>query len=159
MVGSLASMFFTLVHGDQLDATPRPARPLRVLVVDDESPVRQFVHRVMSQIGCEVTVAGDGDEAIAVDPDTIDVLVTDVMMPHMNGVELARRLRARHPDLPVLYLTGFSDRLFDERIVLWEREAFLEKPCSIAELTEAVSLLVSGHVIGPEGAAEEPRVG
>jgi two-component system cell cycle sensor histidine kinase/response regulator CckA len=72
--------------------------------------------------------------------------VTDVMMPKMTGDELARRLRQNQPGLKVLYLTGFSDRLFKEKVTLWQDEAFLDKPCSVKGLLEAVSLLVSGHV-------------
>jgi two-component system, cell cycle sensor histidine kinase and response regulator CckA len=124
------------------------ARPLRVLVVDDEEAIRAFVTRVLEQAGCTVVTAADGVQALATASTAkdIDLLLTDLMMPNMNGDELARRLRASEPDLPVLYLTGFSDRLFAERMTLWENEAFLEKPCSIQALTEAVSLLTSGHI-------------
>ena len=84
----------------------------------------------------------------------LDVLLTDVMMPQMTGDELARRLRLKEPDLKILYLTGFSDRLFKEKVMLWENEAFLEKPCTLKSLKEAVSLLLSGHVDrAPGGAA------
>ena len=88
----------------------------------------------------------------------LDILVTDVMMPQMTGDELARRLRLKEPDLKILYLTGFSDRLFKDKVTLWEDEAFLDKPCSVKSLKEAVSLLISGHVdrepggTGTEGA-------
>jgi two-component system, cell cycle sensor histidine kinase and response regulator CckA len=74
------------------------------------------------------------------------VLVTDLMMPGMSGDELARRLRQREPRLKVLYLTGFSDHLFKEKSTLWADEAFLEKPCSVNGLLEAVSLLLSGRL-------------
>jgi CheY-like chemotaxis protein len=74
------------------------------------------------------------------------VLVTYVMMPNMLGDDLARRLRQNEPDLKVLYLTGYSDRLFKEKVTLWEAEAFLDKPCSVAGLRQAVSLLLYGHV-------------
>ena len=52
-------------------------------------------------------------------------------MPQMTGDELARRLRQDEPALKVLYLTGYSDQLFKEKITLWQDEAFLEKPCTI----------------------------
>ena len=125
-----------------------PKEPARVLVVDDEEPVRRFVERVLHDAGYETAVAGDGSEAIQVAAkfSGIDVLVTDVMMPNMLGDELARRLRQNEPDLKVLYLTGYSDRLFKEKVTLWEAEAFLDKPCSVAGLRQAVSLLLYGHV-------------
>jgi two-component system cell cycle sensor histidine kinase/response regulator CckA len=118
---------------------------LRVLVADDDESIRNFVSRVLRQAGCSTTIASDGIGAIrAGSGESFDLLVTDLMMPHMNGDELARRLRACDPDLRVLYLTGYSDRLFAERLQLWEHEAFLEKPCTVNGLLEAVSL-VSGR--------------
>jgi DNA-binding response OmpR family regulator len=128
----------------------RPApSPLRALVVDDEEAPRGFVTRVLQEAGFNVTACADARQALetAGACDTFDVLVTDLMMPDMHGDELARRLRAYAPDLSVLYLTGFSDQLFAERITLWEREAFLDKPCSMRAVLEAVSLLTRGHIV------------
>lgn len=125
-----------------------PPRPLRVLIVDDEEPVRKFVERVLREAGYETRVAADGPEALeaAKSGEAIDILVTDLMMPQMNGDELVRRLRLDEPALKVLYLTGFSDRLFKEKSTLWQDEAFLEKPCSVKGLLQAVSLLYSGKI-------------
>jgi two-component system cell cycle sensor histidine kinase/response regulator CckA len=124
------------------------ARPLSVLVVDDEEPIRQFVDRVMRDAGYETAQAPNGAEALEVASKlpVLDMLITDVMMPQMLGDELARRLRQRQPDLKVLYLTGFSDRLFKEKATLWEDEAYLDKPCSVKGLLEAVSLLMFGQL-------------
>ena len=125
-----------------------PSRTLRVLVVDDEEPVRKFVERVLREAGYETRVAADGPEALEVAKSgpAVDILVTDLMMPQMNGDELVRRLRLEEPALKVLYLTGFSDRLFKEKSTLWQDEAFLEKPCSVKGLLQAVSLLYSGKL-------------
>jgi two-component system, cell cycle sensor histidine kinase and response regulator CckA len=125
-----------------------PSRTLRVLVVDDEEPVRKFVERVLREAGYETRVAADGPEALEVAKSgpAVDILVTDLMMPQMNGDELVRRLRQEEPALKVLYLTGFSDRLFKEKSTLWQDEAFLEKPCSVKGLLQAVSLLYSGKL-------------
>jgi len=124
-----------------------PPRPLSVLVVDDEEPVRKFVERVMREAGYETATASDGPEAldVAAKLETFDILVTDVMMPQMTGDELARRIRQSTPGIKVLYLTGFSDRLFKEKVTLWADEAFLDKPCSVKGLLEAVSLLLFGR--------------
>jgi CheY-like chemotaxis protein len=79
-----------------------------------------------------------------------DIPVTDMMMPRMTGDELARRLRQTgQRGLKVLYLTGFSDRLFKEKVTLWEGEAFLDKPCGVQGLLEAVSLLLVGRLEVP----------
>jgi CheY-like chemotaxis protein len=127
--------------------TARPSRPLSVLVVDDEELVRKFVERVLREAGYQTATASDGLEAIEVAAklESFDILVTDVMMPQMTGDELARRVRISTPGVKVLYLTGFSDHLFNEKVTLWADEAFLEKPCSVTGLLQAVSLLLLGR--------------
>ncbi|MCC7417910.1 MAG: response regulator [Acidobacteria bacterium] len=132
----------------RLAAARPPAAPLSVLVVDDEDAIRELIDRVLRDAGYRTATAGSGHEALQVAArlGAFDALVTDLMMPEMNGRELAERLRRDQPDLKVLYLTGYADNLFSERSVLWTDEAFLEKPCSLKGLRQAVSLLVSGHV-------------
>ena len=125
----------------------QPAKPLLVLVVDDEQAVRDFVDRVLREAGYRTMVAASGPEAIELaSKEPIDLLLTDVNMPQMTGDELARRLRHDEPSLKVLYLTGFSDQLFNEKTTLWQDEAYLEKPCTIEGLLQAVALLTVGHV-------------
>ncbi len=125
-----------------------PKRPLQVLVVDDEEPVRKFVDRVLRDAGYQTATACDGPDAlqVAAKLGAVDLLVTDVMMPQMSGDELARRLRQSEPSIKVLYLTGYSDKLFKEKVTLWEEEAFLDKPCSVKGLQQAVSLLTFGKL-------------
>jgi two-component system cell cycle sensor histidine kinase/response regulator CckA len=121
--------------------------PARVLVVDDEESIRTYVDRVLSKAGYRTTLATGGPDAIGVAAaDRFDLLLTDVMMPDMTGAELARRLRQINPLLKVLYLTGYTDQLFTEKVTLWEDEAFLEKPCSPEALLQAVSLAVTGRI-------------
>jgi two-component system cell cycle sensor histidine kinase/response regulator CckA len=126
--------------------------PKNVLVVDDEEPVRRFVGRVLRDAGYKVSLACDGPDAIrvAAEEGPFEILVTDLMMPEMTGDELGRRLRANEPRLKVLYLTGFSDRLFKEKAMLWQDEAYLDKPCSVKGLQQAVSLLVFGRFDVPQ---------
>ena len=76
--------------------------------------------------------------------EAFDVVVTDLMMPGLSGDELARRLRQDEPKLKVLDPTGHSDRLFMEKATLWQDESFLEKPCTVKGLKEAVALLFFG---------------
>jgi two-component system, cell cycle sensor histidine kinase and response regulator CckA len=123
-------------------------RPIaRVLIVDDEEPIRGLVERVLSRAGYETAVAADGVEAlrIAEEKGPFDLLLADVVMPGMQGDELGRRLRASDPELKILYLTGYTDQLFTDRTLLWENEAFLEKPITVTGLLEAVSLTLFGH--------------
>ena len=125
--------------------------PVGVFVVDDEASILRYADRVLRQAGYEPLLASSGADAIrqASTMTRLDLLVTDLMMPDMKGDELTRRLRQSDPDVKVLYLTGFSDRLFEEKPILWQSEAFLAKPYSAKALEEAVSLLLHGHIGGP----------
>jgi two-component system cell cycle sensor histidine kinase/response regulator CckA len=118
----------------------------RILVVDDEESIRTFADAALRAAGFETMLAVSGADALARAEHLgdFDLLLTDMRMPGMDGCELARRLRQSRPDLPVLYLTGFSDALFDEKATLWENEAFLEKPTSVKGLIESVSMLLAG---------------
>ena len=119
-----------------------------VLVVDDEAPIREMARRILEKVGYRVTEAANGWDAIAlIDAhEPIDLLMADLDMPELGGEEMARQIRARRPDLKVLYVTAHVDRLFEERPLLWEGEAFLDKPFTAAGLLEAVSLILHGTI-------------
>lgn len=125
--------------------SPPNASPT-ILVVDDEQPVRILARRVLESAGYTITDVGSGHEAIALleQGTPLDLLMADLDMPELGGDEMARRIRAKRPDLKVLYVTGHIDRLMDERPLLWDGEAFLEKPFSAAGLLEAVSIILYG---------------
>jgi len=144
VLGSIKTLASKLVK------SPEPQGP--VLVVDDEEAVLRFVDRVLRDAGYKTAVANNGPEAIEVARKVgpLGALVTDVMMPGMTGDELARMLRQTEPTLKVLYLTGYSDRLFKEKTMLWADEAFLDKPCTVKGLREAVSLLITGKFEAPQ---------
>ena len=129
-----------------------PQRSLHLLIVDDEEPVRRFVDRVLLGVGYTTTTASGGADAlrVAATLGALDVLVTDLMMPEMAGDELARQLRQRHPLLKVLYLRGFNDHLFEKKPTLWADEAFVDKPCSVTGLIQAVSLLWSERIFADQ---------
>jgi two-component system, cell cycle sensor histidine kinase and response regulator CckA len=121
-----------------------------ILVVDDQFVVRNFVSRVLRQAGYHTETASDGGVAIKVAEtfQPLQLLLTDLKMPGMHGTELARAMRARDPGLKVLYLTGHADAAFKEALTLRTGEAFLEKPCTVTGLLEAVSFLLFGHPHG-----------
>jgi two-component system cell cycle sensor histidine kinase/response regulator CckA len=125
----------------------------RILIVDDEESIRTFVAKALVDAGYEIVVAADGREAltIAETQGPFDLFVIDLLMPLMNGDEVARHLRRADPNVKVLYFTGHSDRLFWQTQTLSANEAFLEKPVSIVGLLQAVSLLLFGHTRGLHG--------
>jgi two-component system cell cycle sensor histidine kinase/response regulator CckA len=126
---------------------PERAPLLKVLLADDEPGLRELVKRFLHS-RFDFVEASNGKEALALvpDPTKIDLLITDEMMPEMEGHELSRRLRQLNPDLRVLYLTGYSDRLFDKKDRLWDFEAYLDKPFTQKSLNEAVALLMTGKL-------------
>jgi CheY-like chemotaxis protein len=121
--------------------------PSIVLVVDDEAPVRLLARRILEEEGYAVIEASDAMQAIGllVDELRLDLLIADLEMPGLSGDEMVRRVRATRPDLKVLYVTGYIDRLLDAR-PLWQGEAFLDKPFSVIGLRQAVALLLYGSI-------------
>jgi CheY-like chemotaxis protein len=130
---------------------PEPKRESRrILIVDDEPTIVEFVDRVLRGAGYETATAPGGPEAVrtAATSPPFDLVVADVNMPEMSGPDMVSRLRKQQPDLPVLYLTGFNDQLFAAKNVLWEGEAYLDKPTTVDGLLQAVSLMMYGSIGG-----------
>jgi signal transduction histidine kinase len=91
---------------------PRGARPLRILLVDDNSDVRNVTAEILLDGGHSITSAAGGAEALAIlerDPDAFDVVVTDYAMPLVSGLEVIRLARNLRPALPALLITGYAD--------------------------------------------------
>jgi len=122
-----------------------------VLVADDESVVRVMARRIFEGSGYRVIEAADGAEAVKIlaGGTEVDLLMADLEMPNLAGEEMVRQCRVTHPDLRVLYVSGVIDRLLDARPMLWQGEAFLNKPFTPAGLLEAANLLLYGHLNKP----------
>jgi two-component system response regulator MprA len=107
----------------------------RVLVVDDDPPLRRMLTRTLSAEGYQVTVAGDGGAALlAAERDAPDVIVLDVAMPSIDGLSVCRRLRSRGLRTPILMLTardGVADRVAGLEA---GADDYLVKPFAVAEL-------------------------
>jgi two-component system cell cycle sensor histidine kinase/response regulator CckA len=113
-------------------------KPL-LLLVDDQDAIRDLSARVLRETGFEVVTASSGNEAIGLLPDVtrpVTMLVTDMRMPGMTGREVASLVRAAHPSVKVLYISGDSEETSSAN------EAFLPKPFTIDELTDAVIALL-----------------
>jgi two-component system cell cycle sensor histidine kinase/response regulator CckA len=126
------------------------ARPPRgdgrtVLVVEDEPALGRVVARILTGAGYRVLSALNGPEALAMHAEHgCDLLLTDVIMPEMTGRRLADLLRQRRPDLPVLYMSGYSNGLLGSTNVLDQDIAFIEKPFSRDDLVRKVHKVLSG---------------
>jgi CheY-like chemotaxis protein len=130
---------------------PTTTDQVRVLVVDDEAAVRQMERRILEQNGYQILEAADGREAIRLieKGQALDLLIADLDMPGLAGEEMVRCIRTTRPDVNVLYVTGYIDRLLDVRTILWTGEAFLEKPFTAEGLREAVAMLLYGTLKKP----------
>jgi two-component system cell cycle sensor histidine kinase/response regulator CckA len=98
--------------------------------VDDEKGLRELAKRLLERQGYTVLIAGDATEAfrLADDHPSIDLLLTDVVMPGLSGPELTRQLLAGRPTLKVIYMSGYTDDAILEHDVLKPGIAFLNKP-------------------------------
>jgi CheY-like chemotaxis protein len=120
---------------EEAEPSPAAARPLEgretVLLVEDEEKVRGWAREVLGMYGYTVLEASNGIEALGVaerHDGGIHLLLTDVVMPHMSGRELADRLSPMRPEMKVLYMSGYTDEAIGHHGVLDEGTHFLQKP-------------------------------
>lgn len=112
-----------------------------VLLVEDEEAVRKFAARALTSRGYTVIEAASGTDALAVVEQLktpIDLVVSDVMMPEMDGPTLLVQLRSRFPDLKVIFVSGYAEDAFEKHLPEGENFSFLPKPFGLKELGEAV---------------------
>lgn len=113
-----------------------------ILLVDDEPLLRQNLSKFLKVLGHDVLVAGNGREAMSViEGSSVDLVVTDVNMPDMDGLELLNALRGRTPPLPIVVMSGGGR--FDKAMLLQSAKVLgavviLAKPFSLADLKSAV---------------------
>jgi len=125
-------------------AEPPRARPVggteTILLAEDEDVVRESAARILRSGGYTVLEAEGGQTALNLcrqREETIHLLLTDVLMPHMNGDELARRVREVLPGIRVLYTSGYTDNIIDPKNALAQGE-FLQKPFNMSTLLQKV---------------------
>ncbi len=124
---------------------PKSRNGETVLLVEDEPAVRRAVQRTIERLGYRVLPASDGEDAlrIAESLSEIDLLLSDVVMPGIDGPELASRLRARWPSLRVLFLTGYSSNRLARSDAVGPGDRVLQKPYQLAELASAMRGMLS----------------
>jgi signal transduction histidine kinase/ActR/RegA family two-component response regulator len=137
--GSTFRIYLPLEAGELDEARPKTVAPLEmtrkaaetVLLVEDEEIVRELVCQVLSDQGYDVLCAANGSQALSMSErhaGQIKLLITDVVMPEIGGLELARKLNAARPDIKVLYVSGYSESDISEQGILESELEFLEKP-------------------------------
>lgn len=126
----------------------------RILVAEDDNAVRELVTRIIASRGHEVTAVVDGAYALeAVASSQFDLLVTDIVMPRLDGIALALALAKSHPELPVLMMTGYAmerQRAHDlEELV----HRVLSKPFTIDQFLAALGESLAGKPLAARSAA------
>jgi CheY-like chemotaxis protein len=112
-----------------------------VLLAEDEPAVRTLALRILERAGYRVVAASDGLEAVAAfdqSPSSFDLVLLDVVMPGLTGAEVFKRLRARRPDLRVLFSSGYSAGALEPQLVSQPRCSRVEKPYDQQVLLDAV---------------------
>ena len=120
----------------------------RLLLVEDETMVREVASCVLRERGYTVIEAIDGEDGLRLakldDTSGIDLLLTDVIMPHMNGRDLAEEVVRLHPNVKVIYMSGYTDDVITERELSLPGEMFLQKPFNPEILARKVRAVLDG---------------
>jgi two-component system cell cycle sensor histidine kinase/response regulator CckA len=121
-----------------------------VMLVEDEDPVRIFGARALRNKGYTVLEARSGEAALELMGNTaekIDLLITDVVMPKMDGPGLVREVRETHPDMKVIFISGYTEDSFRQRLDSDSNIHFLPKPFSLKQLATKVKEVISGEAV------------
>lgn len=147
--------------GDAPAAPQPPAKPKKsqwgsgtILIVEDEDMVRAVAERALTRAGYSVVTAAQGEEGLErfAEMEKVDLVISDVVMPTMDGPAMVRAMRAKRPNLPVLFMSGYAEEQLRQSIDI-DHVAFLPKPFSVAQLAEATSAALdeAAHRGGQDG--------
>jgi nitrogen-specific signal transduction histidine kinase/ActR/RegA family two-component response regulator len=145
--GTTFTIFFpryidvTISAENTTEKKPVPGGNETILLVEDESSILKLANRMLTQIGYNILLASSPGEAIQIAnayADQINLLITDVIMPDMNGYDLSQQLITVFPKMKVLYMSGYTSDVIAERGVLEEGMHFLQKPFSLGDIAVKV---------------------
>ena len=144
--GSRFDIYLPLIVNDWMEQDPDPQRLLprgseRILFVDDEEPLVQVGRALLERLGYRVTATTSSPEALRLfreQSQEFDLVITDMTMPRLTGLELSREMLAMRPDLPIVLCTGFSEGLTAERAKNIGIRDFIMKPIVFADLSRTI---------------------
>ena len=116
-----------------------------MLLVEDEDMVRAVAERALARAGFAVTACADGEQGLAAvaNGGEFDLVVSDVVMPGMDGPAMARAIRRLHPDLPFLFMSGYAEDQLRQSIDAADVH-FIAKPFSVQQISEKVASVMRG---------------
>ncbi len=152
--GSCFTLIFPICHEVVKSAAPSIEKPPEaiaksdgvILLVEDEAPVRAFASRALGLSGFSIMQASCGEEALEILKEedlSIDVFVTDVVMPGLDGPSWVKEALKTRPDVKVVFMSGYAEDVFGESGPDIAESVFLQKPFSLSELTRTVQSLVT----------------
>ena len=116
---------------------------MRILLAEDDESLRGFLARALERAGFEVKACADGEEAVAELDDRWDLLLTDIVMPGMDGIEVARLAAARQPDMRIMFITGFAAVALSSANHTPQGAKVLAKPIHLREIVTEVEKLMA----------------
>jgi signal transduction histidine kinase/CheY-like chemotaxis protein len=125
----------------------------RILFVDDETAIVQMGTLMLERLGYHVTPATSSEEALRIfkdNPEAFDLLISDQTMPHMTGDRLAGRMLALRPDLPVILISGFSEKVTAQNYKTLGIREFVMKPLVLRDLSQAIERALTPQTVGNE---------
>ncbi|WP_374530066.1 response regulator [Novosphingobium sp.] len=151
--GTTFSVYFPVHHASAEEIAGRTVKAEaaaswsgggRVLLVEDEDMVRAVAERALTRAGYTVTTASDGDEGLerVEEGGEFDIVVSDVVMPAMDGPTMAREIRKRAPDMPVLFMSGYAEEQLRKEIDIADVH-FLPKPFSVQQISDKVGAVLA----------------
>jgi len=153
-MGTIFSLFFPLLQqavsvakaGESTQAVEIPhGHGETILIADDESQVLAMLVAVLEELGYRTVTARDGEEALALferDPQAIDLVLLDIIMPNMLGTTAAKRIRARRPDIPLAFCTGYSQEEMRNELKDVGSFRLIGKPFRVNDIAQTLSLLL-----------------
>ena len=115
----------------------------RILLAEDDESLRGFLARALERAGFEVKACADGEEAVAELDDRWDLLLTDIVMPGIDGIEVARLAAARQPDMRIMFITGFAAVALSAGSQAPAGAKVLSKPIHLREIVSEVERMIA----------------
>ncbi|OIO68970.1 MAG: response regulator [Zetaproteobacteria bacterium CG12_big_fil_rev_8_21_14_0_65_55_1124] len=118
-------------------------RKLHILVAEDDPTIREIFHEFLERLGHQVTMTPDGWQAMALFnklASQLDILITDICMPHVNGLELIQHVRRHHATLPIIAMSGYSSQALQNEIAC-KQIPVLTKPINFNDLKKRLQVL------------------
>jgi DNA-binding NtrC family response regulator len=122
----------------------------RILVVDDQVSMRETLTDMLEILGYGSAAAGNGEEALQIlERETFDLVIADLNMPRMDGIELLSRIKESWPNLPVVIITGYRTVHTEKKILQKGADGFIPKPCTLKRVKEIVAAALKKEVAAP----------